>query len=67
VLDSGETVVARLAGQKSVHVFSMRIVICSFIGVGARVDRVVAVRNLDRFVTSGGADDGRVAAGFLAR
>jgi hypothetical protein len=45
----------------------MRIVICSFIGVGARVDRVVAVGDLDRFVTSGGADDGRVAAGLLAR
>jgi hypothetical protein len=45
----------------------MRIMICPFIGVGARVDRVVAVGDLDRFETSGGADDGRVAAGSLAR
>ena len=67
MLDSGNTVVARLAGQKGVHVCSMRIMICSFIRVGARVDRVVAVGDLDRFVTSGGADDGRVAAGLLAR
>jgi hypothetical protein len=47
--------------------FTMGIVERAFIRVGARVDRVVAVGNLDRFVASGGADDGRVAAGLLAR